>query len=235
MCSTRSDFVGGIIFDFDDTIIATREMRAKLLCNVALTHFGMHISKEKVAVHWGEPFNKMVKNLVPGMNVDIFLEHYMDEMRKHPPKILPGVQDIFHQAYLNHIAVFIFSSSSNKLISQDIEAGMLSNLVLKIWGWEDTSRYKPDPHALEPLLNSADKMGLDRNSLIYVGDSISDYHVASSNDISFIAVLTGIHTEKDFLLCGLPKKYIIENLSFLKLKQNAIFIRNKRVFSLPSR
>jgi len=228
-------FSGAIVLDFDDTIAATRETRAKLLCEVALSHFGVHILEEKINANWGKPFDELLKYLMPNVNEREFSNIYADAMRKYPPKILPGVQDIFQEAYNNHIAILILSSGSNKLVSQDIEIAKLSNFVLKLWGHEDTTQHKPDPRVLDPLLAFSISLGISKNTLLYIGDSTSDYHIAKRNGVLFIATLTGSQTEQDFLLAGLPQEYIVKDLSLIKLGHHTISVRNKKVLSLSDK
>lgn len=235
MSTKQSGFSGGIVLDFDDTIIATRKTRAKLFCEIALSDFGVFIPEEEINSHWGKPFNELFKNLMPRIDEKKFLSIYADQMQKHPPKILPGIQDVFYQAITNHIAVFILSSGSHKLISQDLEAAKLSKFVLKLWGYEDTIAHKPDPRVLDPLLTFSNNLGIPKNCLFYIGDSILDYHIAKSKEILFIAVLTGSTTEAEFLLTGLDREYLVENLTFIKIKRRGVFVKNKRMLSLSER
>ena len=232
MPTNAAHFAGGIVLDFDDTIAATRESRSKILRKVASSQFGIQISEEGINSNWGKPFDELLRCLAPTINEKEFSNVYADVMRRHPPKILPGVRHIFQEAYLNNIAILVLSSGSNQLVYQDIEAANLSDFVLKLWGYEDTSRHKPDPKVLEPILAFSSSLGISKNTLLSIGDSTSDHHVAQRNGIPFIATLTGGHTQNDFLLAGLPKDRIVKNLSSIRLEGHTVFVKGKKMFSL---
>lgn len=226
---------GGIVFDFDDTIAATRKTRTRLLRKVALSTFGVKIDKQDIDHSWGKPFDELIADILPDVDLGHFLTIYAAEMGKSSPKILPGVLELFSQAKQENFAILVLSSGSNKLVHQDLDVADLSKYIIKVWGYEDTSTHKPNPGVLDPILLFAKRIGISRNSLIYIGDSIWDYHVANAQELVFIAVLTGSDEKKGFVAEGLNTANIAKDMTSIKIKNHAVFVKNKRVAFLQDK
>lgn len=69
----------------------------------------------------------------------------------------------------------------------------VSEPVDVIIGGEDVTREKPDP---EGLLKAIDALGVRKDEVLYVGDSLVDARTAAGAGVDFAAVLTG--TTSDF-------------------------------------
>ena len=70
-----------------------------------------------------------------------------------------------------------------------------NDLIDVIVGGEDVSTPKPAP---EGLLFAIDKLGISKENVLYVGDSIVDAKTAQSAGVDFAAVLTGTTTAEEF-------------------------------------
>lgn len=64
-----------------------------------------------------------------------------------------------------------------------------------IIGGEDVKEEKPNP---EGLLVAINKWQLEKEDILYVGDSLVDAKTAENAGVSFAAVLTGTTTKEDF-------------------------------------
>ncbi|MDD6058497.1 MAG: HAD-IA family hydrolase [Clostridiales bacterium] len=64
-----------------------------------------------------------------------------------------------------------------------------------IVGGDDVKIEKPNP---EGLLGAIEYLGIDRRNALYVGDSMVDAKTAKNADVSFVGVLTGTTTRKEF-------------------------------------
>lgn len=214
----------GIIFDFDDTILATFESRAPCVIQAA-ADFGFTISMEDMRRVWGKPFQEMIYSLMPTVDYWTWYEYYRLVMARNQPKLNPGAREI--AAYLKglglHIAVV--SSSSKPLVKQDLEAVGLLSLMDSIWGHEDSVYHKPDPRVLAPILNSLAELSISKDDCVYIGDSMRDYLVARGNGILFFAVTTGHEKPEVFLESGLNEEYIFPTLSKL-LEPRSRFIKS---------
>lgn len=204
--------LGAAMFDFDDTLMATRERRVAALIEAA-GHFGFTLTPDLIQPHWGKPFYQLVGGMAPGIDYQAFHRHYSQVMRKHPPKASPGAGRTLRTLYAARIPVFVISSGSRELVRQDLEVANLWRYITRLWGYEDSEYHKPDPRVLRPITNLVHEMGLPIGETTYVGDSVADYQVSSMNDVPFVAVLTGVDRREDFLAAGLDDTRIVPSLN----------------------
>ncbi|MCD5400731.1 MAG: hypothetical protein BZY67_00930 [SAR202 cluster bacterium Io17-Chloro-G1] len=64
-----------------------------------------------------------------------------------------------------------------------------------IVGGEDVDRHKPAP---DSLLLAMENLSVNRQEVIYVGDSITDAKTAEAADVEFVAVTSGTTSPKEF-------------------------------------
>ena len=113
----------------------------------------------------------------------------------------------------NFTELFIETPSIIKLLhSKGIKLGIVSTKfryrimnILKreelldffdvIIGGEDVHEHKPDPKG---LLEAIKKLNLSISQVIYIGDSLTDAETAFRAKASFVAVLSGVTTQKGF-------------------------------------
>ena len=216
------DIICATIFDFDDTIMATKKRRLTAL-RQAFLDMGHQVSPDQIEPHWGKPFPQLIQSIVPVIDYTAFHGHYSQVMRQFPPEVNPGSRSLLNLLRSRGIPVFVISSGSRDLVKQDLETALLWPHITQLWGCEDTPSQKPDPQTMQPILDKLNSLGLPRKNAIYVGDSLSDLQVASENRIHFCAVLTGDYSRCDFEGAGLPPHLIVESLKLL-LQPDSWFI-----------
>ena len=199
------------IFDFDDTLMATRRSRTEALI-MGAARFGYSLTPRDIAEHWEKPFNELVAALMPGVEYETFYNHYASVMRRVPPQEVPGASALLAALTGRGVRVFVVSSGSRGLVHQDLEADGLSRYVSALWGYEDTPYHKPDPRTLDPVLLTLQETGINLSEAVYIGDSISDMAVATARGLLFCAVLTGQHGRSDFRSLGLQDEFIVDSL-----------------------
>jgi len=213
-----------IIFDFDDTLMATRNSRVAVLIKAA-ANFGYRLTPEDVAKHWGKPFNELISDMMPGVDYEAFRCHYAKIMCSIPPQALPGACDLLAELTPHGVRIFVVSSGARDLVRQDLEDGDLWQYVSRLWGYEDTPYHKPDPRTLDPVLLTLAEHDIHLNQAVYLGDSTSDFEVASAKGLLFCAVLTGVHTREDFLMVGLQEDLIVNSLEELLAPEGWLLAR----------
>jgi phosphoglycolate phosphatase-like HAD superfamily hydrolase len=191
------DACQGVIFDFDDTIMATFEIRSKSLIRT-YQEFNTNVTREEVLLHWGLPFDELIHSLAPQIHLAQFLERYRRVMGEASPILLPGVMSLFQFFDSQGVPRIIHSSSRTDLVWQDILASHLASLVTDVYGCDRTTFAKPDPRSLEAIMESFRAGGLLPQQLLYIGDSVRDLQVARGNGIPFLGVLTGQTTRHMF-------------------------------------
>lgn len=205
------DKISSVIFDFDDTLMATRETRYDALIETA-GDFGIEISPEEIDSHWGEPFEELIAGIAPNIEFEEFHSQYMNVMKKYGPKVQPGVRDVFDILQGKNTPIFVVSSGSYELVKQDLIEGELWEDITRLWGYEDTPAHKPNPQALSPVLQHLETIGKKEGAVPFIGDSPRDLEAARGNGLPFWAVLTGLSDRSDFRNKGLDDDRIINSL-----------------------
>ena len=93
---------------------------------------------------------------------------------------------------------------------EKVHADRVEHLIDLVIGREDVDIPKPSP---EGLLLALDRFGVNRQDILYTGDSLIDAHAAQNAAIDFAAVTTGTTSAREFSV--LPHKKIMRNLSEL--------------------
>jgi len=215
-----------VIFDFDDTLVATRQSRIPILRRLAL-EFGYKLRKDDIEVHWGRPFDEFVKAIMPGVAYRDFFEEYSKRLFTRPPVLQSGIKNFVTNLYKNGVCIYVLSSGSRKLVIQDLEAKGMMQFISKLWGHEDTNYCKPDPRTLNPVLQSLEEKGIQREYVVYIGDSLADLEISSKNGLIFIAVTTGVHNKIDFSRKGIRSSHILSTITQLRLSEGSLEVIKK--------
>ena len=104
----------------------------------------------------------------------------------------------------------IISTKKRTRIMEKVHADRVEHLIDLVIGREDVDIPKPSP---EGLLLALDRFGVNRQDILYTGDSLIDAHAAQNAAIDFAAVTTGTTSAREFSV--LPHKKIMRNLSEL--------------------
>lgn len=203
--------VNTVIFDFDDTLLATFKSRCPALLEAA-ADFGQTISEGEIREVWGLPFRKMVHCLVPMIDFQEFYDHYRNVMKKHLPLLHEGAAEILKTLKAQGKFIVISTSSSRDLVLQDLIATGVNAFIDQVFGYEDSEYHKPDPRVLEPVIQLLRTRGKEHGACVFVGDSVRDYLVAIGNHIPFYAVTTGHEDKEDLMRAGLRAEQVFSDL-----------------------
>lgn len=104
----------------------------------------------------------------------------------------------------------IVTSKFHYRIDEVLNNYSISELIDYIVGFEDVDKAKLDPQG---LLKAVAYFGSDKQSVLYIGDSLIDAKTAANANVDFAAVITGTTKAQDFV--GFPNVYIANNLTAL--------------------
>lgn len=104
----------------------------------------------------------------------------------------------------------IVSTKTRSRINQTIEKDHLESLIDMVVGIEDVPEAKPAPNG---ILKIQDHFHLQKQDILYIGDSLIDAQTAANAGVSFAAVTTGTTTAEAF--AAVPHIAIMSNLSEL--------------------
>jgi phosphoglycolate phosphatase len=183
------------IFDFDYTLADSSEGVVECV-NYALRGVGLpEANADEIRSTIGLPLPEILVRLAGRENsymrdeyVALFVEK-ADEVIADSTEVFDFVPDVMSYLKERDYTLGIMSTKFRHRIETILKREGLLHFFDVIVGGEDVSRHKPDPESLNLTIR---KLGLPREELIYVGDSVTDAKTAKRSGVNFVAVLSGV-------------------------------------------
>lgn len=199
-----------ILFDQDDTLLKTLENIGAAIIDAADELFHLTLTTEDVLKPWGKPFDTYMKEVFGGIDDETYqriLPRYLEIRDKHPNMAYEGTVEAIKQL-LPHYIVGIVTSTSKITAMRDLTRnGFPVQEFIHIQTAEDTTVHKPHPDVFLPILSRLAEKNIKANEVLYVGDSLSDFHAAAAAGMYFIGICNRTTKRKDFLQAFKEKKY----------------------------
>lgn len=197
--------IKAVLFDFDDTLVKTKEVRRKAIKEAGKKFYGMTITNKDINEHWGKPLNLFVRRIFKDSeNVDTLIENYQMMADKYPNEPITNtnkVLGLLNKKYL----LGIISASNPYLIQGGMkDTGIDPEIFFFIQSSEDTRVHKPNPDVFSPSLEKLKSKGVGKSEVIYVGDAIDDYEASINAGFHFCAVAGRTVDEGEFKKRGIP-------------------------------
>lgn len=187
-----------IIFDFDGTLVDTRQSTANAL-NFALAKVGLEPRDTNfIWQHASNGALAMIKDVLGKSNLHLsnkvarfFFEYY----REHPAdniKVIKGVRDLLED--LSCYKKIILSNRYKWLLDNILDKLDIRRYFLETYGIDSFPKSKPDPY---PLLQIIKKHRSSRVEAIFVGDSINDIIASKNAGIKCIIIPSGATSTKE--------------------------------------
>ena len=181
-----------VIFDFDLTLV---DSRPGFVAAHRYAAEGMSVPApppDAVGRGIGTPLEIVVPRMFPAMSeaeVAEYIRLYRvraDEVMTDLTQVLPGARETVFHLKTQGLKLAIVSQKLRRLVEPVLHReGFDIDVVL---GGEDVPAFKPDPGG---LLVALDRLGVDADAAIYVGDTTIDAEAAANAGLRFVGVLTG--------------------------------------------
>lgn len=203
-----------VIFDFDDTLVKTREVKWQQHKAVAKQFYGIDLHEDVLAAQWGKPYDEVLRHIYENADtIENMRAAKLSLEDQFPIVAQEGVIEMIKRLQKKQVPLSILSSSLHDLVVNDLRRlGFPIEAFFMIQGSESTTTHKPDPAVFEPILSGLKQKGISEH-IVYVGDSLSDYQAAKAAGLDFIAVTTGMVSREAFDSAGI--KTILDKLSVL--------------------
>ena len=200
---TGLENVSSIVFDFDYTLVDSSAASIECI-SFALKQMNLTVpSPELIRKTIGMSLEDTLKALVQiddpksGQEFRRLFGCRADEVMLDNMFFLDGVRPVLKDLKHRNLSLGIVSNKYRYRIEAFLSRENLKEEIDVIVGFEDAPKPKPDPSG---LLMAVDKMGGFPNRTIYVGDSIIDAETACRIGMRFVATLTGVTPQKDFVI-----------------------------------
>ncbi|MDP9404788.1 MAG: HAD hydrolase-like protein [Actinomycetota bacterium] len=128
----------------------------------------------------------------------VFLTHYAQVLASRPPTACPGVVETIPYLRRNH-HLFVHSASHSLLVRTDLQSLGILQCFDFVCGSDWQPVPKPHPRSLAMMAALLDAHGASLEGGWYVGDSPSDYDIATAVGLRFIAVAYDDRVRAQFL------------------------------------
>ena len=193
--------IKAVVFDFDYTLGDSTNGIA-LSINYALEKLGHpHSDVESIRKTIGLPLKKAYVILTGNTDAQraeqftLYFKEKADHVMTDNTVLYEGVPQTLAKLRADHCKTAIVTTKFRYRITAILKKYNAEALFDAVVGSEDVKVEKPDP---EGLLWTIEHLGLEKEDVLYVGDSLVDAKTAENAGVRFAAVLTGTTTEADF-------------------------------------
>lgn len=210
------------IFDFDFTLVdATTGIVESI--NYALNHVGLNSeSNENIRKTVGMTLKNTFFELT-GVSDEQTTECFVSNFKYMADKVMADNTVLFADTIevlsglkKSKYNTAIVTSKFHYRIDEVLKNYNITEMIDYIVGFEDVVEAKPSP---EGLLKAIEYFGNDKQTVLYIGDSLIDANTALNAKIDFAAVLTGTTLRQEFI--PLPHICIVDNLTELAAHINS--------------
>lgn len=171
-----------IVYDIDGTILNTLDMNMYPLLRIIKEELGEDWTYEEVLKFAPYPGMKVMEELQVSHPEKVYERwvRYVNEYEKGA-QLFEGFETVF-PSFQKVMKQGIVSAKTRQQYQIDIVAQGIDQYIDEAVLADDTTKHKPDP---EPLLLCLDKLQLNKEDVIYIGDSYSDYQAAINAGVDF--------------------------------------------------
>lgn len=193
-----------ILFDYDDTLVQTKECKFAALRAVAERHYALALSDADIRRHWGVPYRELFSALFGAVEADVarVIERYEAVNDEFPVEAHPETLEVL-RLLGQRVALGIVTSAGRSIAARQLaRIGVRAEELAVFQTADDTPLHKPDPRVFAPALERLAARGIARADVWYVGDSLSDYQAAAGAGLEFHGVLRGTTTAAELRAAG---------------------------------
>ena len=194
-----------VLFDMDGTVLDTLEDLAAAV-NACFRHFGVpEVSRDLVRAKLGNGAVYLIHACVPeGMDEERIREliawykPYYDAHCRIETRPYPGIPELMAELKAKGVKQAIISNKPDPAV-QELAAEFFPGLLETAVGESERVRRKPDPDA---VLAAVERMGLQKEDCVYIGDTEVDLATARNAGMDVIAVSWGFRSEEHLRAAG---------------------------------
>jgi phosphoglycolate phosphatase-like HAD superfamily hydrolase len=197
-----------VIFDYDDTLVNTFEVKWDQHKFVAKKFYGLDITDDDLRKVWGMPFEDMLFELYQQKDSkENMSKNYLSLHDQYPKTAHDGSLKLIQSLLKQGKVVGVLTAGHGGHVAAELETlGFPVGEMISVQGAEHTPVHKPDPAVFSPILELLAAKGITNLESVYIGDAIRDYKAAKDAGMDFIGVTNGFTSITEFQSVG--AKYV---------------------------
>jgi HAD superfamily hydrolase (TIGR01509 family) len=187
----RAPRFAAILFDLDGTLGDTLELIYHAFNEALGPILGREISGQEIRARFGPPDGQIIREWVGGEDGETAVATYVAAYEaRHQDFVqpFPGMRELLQECADSGARIAVVTGKSRVTAIVSLEQLGLMPLVEILYGGDDVSRQKPDPLALELVLES---FGISPDQAVMIGDSADDVRAGKAIGAHTIGVLWG--------------------------------------------
>ena len=179
-----------VLFDYDDTLVKTRQCKFAAIQALALRHYGVSLAVAQIEQHWGIPYRQLFARLFQGLDADTerVIARYEALNDEFPIVAYEDAAETLEALLALGALVGVVTSAGEIVRRQMVMLGLPLERLALLQTASDTAHHKPDPRVFAPALQRLSGRGVTPAQTAYVGDSLNDYRAARDAGLRFIGV-----------------------------------------------
>jgi phosphoglycolate phosphatase-like HAD superfamily hydrolase len=179
-----------VSFDYDDTLVRTRECKVPAVVELARRFYGKRLTKEEIEQAWGEPYPHFFRKLLGDVDSDLgrIIDRYRSLNPEFPLGSYSDATRVVAALLERHFVGIVSACGREQLVGQLAESGFEHIKFSFIFAAEDTRFHKPDPRVFAGLQTLMSSKGICANEVVHVGDSLRDLLAARAANFDFIGI-----------------------------------------------
>lgn len=207
--------IKAVFFDLDGTLIDSKKDITASVNDIRKDLGLTELSEPEVICHVGRGTDTLLREVLPGtVNIESvypqFIKYYKQNSIKYST-FYEGAVELLNN--LRNYKKALITNKAYAVTMEIINKFNLENIFDIVYGGDTFVKRKPDPY---PLNAAAEKLNLQKEEIIYFGDSLPDYKASQAANISCVLAYYGYEVQENLLNCR-NALFINNPLELLKL------------------
>jgi pyrophosphatase PpaX len=184
-----------VAFDLDGTLVDTLPAMEAGFNEMLSPLVGRPISREEIVSRLGPSLVEIMRIYDPEdpeQRATNYLERSIQLHLDHA-RLYPGVRELLDELKERGYPMAVVTSKRRKTAIPTLEALGIADFFVTVVAEDDVTRMKPDP---EPVVKTAEALGVDPSDLLVVGDNPTDMYAAHAAGSAAAAAAWGYYGEE---------------------------------------
>ena len=185
-----------VFFDLDGTLLETlNDILTAVNTTLDSFNYPVHFEYEAGKRLLGNGARKLVERALESLNlsddkIDEFLKAYLPNYLKFQgttTEPFSGVVDTLNKLHKDGVKLFIVTNKPQPM-TDDIVRRLLPDVFVEVIGQSEKYKIKPDPEVINVM---CDKYNINKNKILFVGDSLPDLEFAKNGKVDSVLCTYG--------------------------------------------